>query len=364
MPAIDSDRAITLAAGPLDAILAAAYAVEPGEAAVAVMDDRFERVVRLGPAGIGRRQRRTRRATWLLAAAATLVVLGGAGSIALQRFEGWSAPDFDVAWERGAVLDLAESDGGYEVTLVRAYADGGQVILSVAVEDLERRPETAGVAGLTANGGSLVDDTGVEYIGMGGTAGPVDKNGFESAELWYFDPPVIPLEPGERHFTLTLDAIEVRDHSLDGTTPDPSADGAVEVPSPWHTVRGSWVFEFDLVVEGGDFVEPANASDTAAGVTVTVESLQVTPTRIRVVLAFEGARVGVNWLPVEVSAKRGTIIREFGSTQELGGGRVAMTDEAGLDDGSGAWTITVGQVAGLQEEDRIDGPWQIQVIVP
>ena len=135
MRPIDSALA---APDPFDGLLFAAFTAEPGPTQIARMDARLAHALELGPGRLGRRP--WRRTAWVLAVAATIVAIGGAGAIALQRFEGWSAPDFDVAWERGAVLGLSDVVDGYEVTLERAYADAGQVMLAVAIDEL--RPAT------------------------------------------------------------------------------------------------------------------------------------------------------------------------------------------------------------------------------
>ncbi len=260
---IDKGGAATAAFDPFDALVSAAFAAEPGPEQIARMDARLEHALDLGPSRVGRRP--LRRTAWVLAAAATIIVIGGAGAIALQRFEGWSGPDFDVAWERGAVLGLTDVVDGYEVTLERAYADAGQVMLAVAIEDIERRPDTTQLSGFS---GTLVDDTGAVYVGMGGGGGTVDPH--EAAELWYYDPPAFPLAPGPRHFTLTLDEIEKRGDFVPGETLEPGPDGLIEVPDPFESIPGPWVIEFDLVVAGGVVVDVNEPATGPHDVTVTV----------------------------------------------------------------------------------------------
>lgn len=377
MRPIDSDGVATVRTVSLDALLAAAFAADPGPAHLALMDARLERALELGPARLERLARRPwRRAAWLLAAAGMIVVIAGAGTIALQRFEGWSAPDFDVAWERGALLGLTDVVDGYEVTLERAYADAGQVMLAVAIEDLEQRPGTTQVGGLK---GSLVDNAGGEFEYMGGQSGPVDQH--ESAEVWYFDPPAFPLEPGLRQFTLTLDQVELRDDSLDGVNAPPDDDGAIEIASPWHPLKGAWVIEFDLEVAGGAFVAEEVAGRGPADATLTIESFLLSPTRTRIAIRVGGVADPAAWEPVAVTARRGSKVLGFGGSMPQGDGTTISMAYEGLDDPSGTWIVTVGELVGppaagvplatpgpdgeIQDHSqRLGGPWTMVVEVP
>jgi hypothetical protein len=371
---IDSGRAAVAGAEPFDVLLAAAFAAEPGPAQVARMDARLERALELGPTRIGRRP--LRRTAWVLVAAAAIIAIGGAGAIALQRFEGWSAPDFDVAWERGAVLGLTDVVDGYEVTLERAYADAGQVMLAVAIEDLEQRPDTTQLSGFN---GTLVDDQGGRYEGMGGQSGPVDAH--ETAEIWYFDPPAFPLAPGLRHFTMTLDQIEKRGDFVAGQTIEPGPDGLIEVPNPFEPIPGPWVIEFDLEVAGGTLVEVNEPAKGPHDVTVTIGSMLLTPTRGRLDVGVEAADRSTDWTAVDNTARRDSTTLAFASQQDLGDGTVANSAYAGVDDPSGTWIITIGELVGphdpalplptpnengeiMSSFQRLRGPWTLRVEVP
>ena len=371
MRPIDSGRA---APDPFDVLLSAAYATEPGPTQIAGMDARLERALELGPARVGRRP--WRRTAWVLAVAATIMAIGGAGAIALQRFEGWSGPDFDVAWERGAVLGLTDVVDGYEITLERAYADAGQVMLAVAIEDLERRP---GTTQLIAFSGTLVDETGAEFVGMGGESGPVDAH--ETAELWYFDPPAFPLAPGPRHFTLTLDEIEKRGDFVAGETIEPGPDGLIEVPNQFEPIPGPWVIDFDLEVGGGTLVEVNEPATGPHDFTLTVGSMLLTPTRGRLDVGVEAADGSEGWTAVDVTLRRGSTTLRFSGQQELANGMVANSAYGGVDDPSGTWIITIGELVGPHDPDvplatpnengeimsqaqRVRGPWNLEVEVP
>lgn len=373
MRPIDSGRSATPNADPFDALLAGAFAAEPGSAQLARMDGRLQRALELGPARIGRRP--LRRAAWVVLAAATVIAIGGAGTIALQRFEGWSAPDFDVAWERGAILGVTDEVDGYQVTIDRAYADAGQVMLAVGIEDLQKRP---GSTRLSALDGTLVDDRGGTYEPMGGQSGPVAAH--ETAELWYFDPPAFPLEPGPRHFTLSLGRIEVRDDPSGNGTQLPG-DGMVEVPNPWQEVHAKWVIDFDLDVGGGSMIEAAIPATGPKPATVTLESVLISPTRARVGLRIGGVDDPAAWEPLEVSLSRGTTTLLFGASQPLGDGTTIASAYAGADDPSGDWTVTVGELVGpspagavpatpgpdgeIQDrKQRLRGPWTMRMEVP
>jgi hypothetical protein len=306
--------------------------------------------------------RSLRRAAWVLAAAAAVLAVAGAGSIALQRFEGWSAPDFDVAWERGAILGLSVEDDGYEVTLERAYADAGQVMLSLAVEDLEKRP---GTTQLSILDGTLIDDTGARYEPMGGQSGPVDAH--EAAEVWYFDPPSFPLEPGPRQFTLSVGRIDVRGDVVVSTTLQPDDAGVVEVADPWAPVAGRWVIEFDLDVAGGSMTEDDVAATGPGEAILTLESLLVSPTRGRAGLRVGGVDDPTAWEPLDVTARHGSTILQFGGNQSQGDGTTFSLAYSGVDDARGTWIVTVAELVGPQvgdESQRIQGPWTMTLDLP
>lgn len=374
MRPISSDGAATVRPDPFDALLQAAFAADLGPAHLARMDARLERALDLGPARLARRP--WRRAAWVLAAAGMIVVIAGAGTIALQRFEGWSAPDFDVAWERGTVLGLTDTVDGYEITLERAYADAAQVWLAVAIEDLDQRPGTIRLNGLQ---GTLVEDTLGEFPMMGGATGPL--NAHESDEIWQFDPPAFPLAPGIRHFLLTVDQIEFQERPPEGMTAPPVVDGMVEVEDPFHQVKGEWVFEFDLDVAGGTFVDEEVDARGPRDATLALDSFLMSPTRTRVTLRVDGVKDPADWRPVEVTARRGSKVVRFSGSQSIGAGASSEIAYEGVDDPSGTWIVTIGELVGppaagvppaspgpngeiFDRSQRLRGPWTMVVEVP
>jgi hypothetical protein len=233
----------------LERALRTALISDAGPEALASMDRRFALAVETASAPASRDDGAPRRVSRVLLVAAGLFVFAGAGAVALQRFDGWSAPDFEVAWERAAVLEITDQVDGYEVTVERAYADAGQIVLATAVEDVDHREGVTQLA--TLSSWTLVDDRGTKYSQTSAMSGPMSTA--ESAELLYFFPPALPLEPGLRHFTLTLDQIGVRDDSRDSAPAGSAAGGTLETADPWHAVKGPWVFAFDLNVAGGTF---------------------------------------------------------------------------------------------------------------
>lgn len=360
----------------LERALRIALVSEPGPEAVASMDRRFAVALQAPTASAVGRPGSPRRISRVLLVAASLFVLAGAGAVALQRFEGWSAPDFNVAWERGAVLGLTDQVDGYEVTLERAYADAGQVMLATAAEDLLHRAGVTQVAALSSNW-TLVDDRGLTYAEKAGTSGPMSPS--ESAELFYFAPPTLPLAPGPRHFTLTLDEIGVRDDSLEQMTVAPRASDSLEVADPWDTVKGPWIFEFDLDVAGGTLVQTGSRSANVGGAAIGVETMLVTPTRLRLGLRVVGLEDAAAWEPVEVIARHGSTTIAFAENEHVGDGTTNASSYEGVDDPSGEWTITVGELVGPaigpvptlrsdgsfeSHHQRIRGPWTVEVTVP
>ena len=360
----------------IEGALRTALVSDPSPEGLASMDRRFAVALEMAPTPTARKSGSPSRVSRVLLLAAGLFVLAGAAAVALQRFDGWSAPDFDVAWERAAVLGITDQEDGYEVTLERGYADAGQIMLATAVEDLDRRVGVTEVATLSSNW-TLVDDRGVKYSQTSAMSGPMSTN--ESAELLYFFPPTLPLEPGLRHFTLNLDEIGVRDDSLDSAPAGLAAGGTLEAADPWRTVKGPWVFAFDLNVAGGTFFKSDARSAVVRGVTIAVESMLVTPTRVGLGLRVGGLENAGPWDPVEVTARRGSTTIAFAYSERAGDALTYASALQGLDDPSGTWTITIGELVGpaagpiptpgddgsfIDHSQRIHGPWFVEVVVP
>ena len=361
---------------PIERALRTALVSDPSPEALASMDQRFALALEMAPAPIARKSGSPSRASRVLLVAAGLFVLAGAGAVVLQRFDGWSAPDFDVAWDRAAVLGITDQVDSYEVTVERAYADAGQIMLATAVEDLDHREGVTQLATLSSNW-TLVDDRGTKYSQTSAMSGPTSTS--ESAELLYFFPPALPIEPGLRHFTLSLHQIGVRDDPLGGATNSPAAGGPVEAADPWHAVKGPWVFEFALNVAGGTFVKSDARSAVVGGATIAVESMLVTPTRVGLGMRVGGLENAGAWEPVEVTASRGSTTVAFAYSERAVDDLTFAYALEGLDDPSGTWTITIGELVGpaagsvptpgvdgsfVGHSLRIRGPWVIEVVVP
>ena len=187
-------------------------------------------------------------------------------------------------------------------------------------------------------------------------------------------------------FTLTVDGIEVRDDSLDKSTVGPDANSTLEEPNPWHPVAGRWTIEFDLTVAGGTMVEPGVVAE-ANGASITVASLLLTPTRARLELRVLGidpegdGESPAGWEPVDITAQRGSTILRFGGSQDNDDFTTISSAYAGVDEASGEWVVTVGELVGppvvgavpptpdddgsfTDQSQRLRGPWVLRVVVP
>jgi hypothetical protein len=323
----------------LETRLADALAFEPSPTALRRIDERVRASVARGPS----RRPSSRRFALGLAVAASALVLVAATTTLLGLYASIPGDAYRLAWDRGQVLGLSETRDGYRVTLERAYADAGTVMLAVSVVDTEGRGHSqvgAGQIGIASAAGEVPTAFGMSF--------PQDEQA--AANVWWFSPSM-PLASGSLPVTVTVGAVSVRDDA----TPPPTDDGRW---NPWHEVSGPWTFAFDLAVGGGVGVEPDVEAVTVDGITLDLESIVVSPTVARATFSIDGLADDV--------ALVGTI-RHEGRVLEHGGGIVAagyrtLTSGTGVDDPTGDWVVTVTELVGMT--DRPAGPWTFRFSVP
>jgi hypothetical protein len=324
----------------LEARLAEGLAFEPSAAGLRRMDERFHAAARRLPRG----RPRPGRLALAFALAASALVLVAATTTLLGLYESIPGDAYRLAWDRAQVVGVSETRDGYRVTLERAYADAGTIMLAVSVVDTEARGYSqvgAGPIDITSAAGEIPAAFG---MGM-----PLDERA--AANVWWFSPGTA-LPHGSLPVTVTVGSVSVRDDA----TPPPSDDGRW---NPWHEVAGPWTFEFDLAVAGGVGLEPDVEPVTAGGITLALESIVVSPTTARATFSIDGASA-------DQFALVGTI-RHDGQVLADGGGVVAagslqLTAGTGADDPSGEWVITVTELVGMSE--RPAGPWTFRFSVP
>ena len=128
----------------LEPRLSEALAFEPTASGLGRMDDRVRTELQRAP----RRRPGRRRLAIALAFATSALVLVAATTTLLGIYESVPGDAYRLAWDRGQVLGLAQTRDGYRVTLERAYADAGTVMLAVSVVDTEGRGHSQVGAGM------------------------------------------------------------------------------------------------------------------------------------------------------------------------------------------------------------------------
>jgi hypothetical protein len=335
----------------LESSLAALLAVDLPVEVRLRLDERIDR--RLGawsPAAPSRSRLRPGRRAGVVALLAAALVIGGAnGSLKALYF--LVAGPFDLPWHRGTELNLSQTVDGYRVTLDRAYADATRLALAISVVDEERRAGTTQVAAFS----TVVTDEAGEYGGLGATSNP--DGPFAAVNVAWKTPAALPLPAGPRRFHVELPFIMVLDDSM----PPPDADE--DEWNPWRRHPGPWVFDFELIVDGGTAIAPA-ASAEAEGVRVEVTRVIAASNIVRVELKVDGDPGAGGWSPTGEIRHRGRVLPFVMSSMEPDG-TIALMTGGGVSDPTGPWTVTFDRIRsddGLTPEPH--GPWVIAFDVP
>jgi hypothetical protein len=331
----------------LDADLLDLFAVQPSAGVFGRIDERIERQLRTwSPPPVSRaRIRPGRRARFTSLLVAILIIGGATGS--LQNLYLFLSGPFDLPWHRGTELHLSQVVDGYRVTIDRAYADSTRLALAISVVDERRRPGTTQLEAMS----TVVTDAAGEYSGMGATSSP--DGPFAAANVAWKTPAALPLPSGPRHFHVVVPYIMVRDTSL----PPPNADSGGW--NPWHEYPGPWTFDFDLNVDGGTTVAPTAVAEVN-GVRVSVVRLIASSGIVRVEMRVGGNLPAGDWTPVGELRHGGRTLKFVTAT--LGTGTMALLTDAGVDDASGEWTVTVDRLVG--GGGALEGPWVMSFDAP
>lgn len=336
---------------PLDADLVSLFAGNPAATTLDRLDRRIQRALEAWRprATRGSRLRPGRRAALLGLVAATVALSGANGS--LQALYFLLAGPFDTPWHRGTEVGLSQTVDGYTVTIDRAYADATRLALAISIVD-ER--ERAGTTQLMAFS-TIVTDAAGEYTSGGGAVSRPD-GAYAAVNIAWKQPPVLPLPSGPRALHVVLPFIMVRGDA----TPPPDAD-AIEW-TQWVRVPGPWTFDFEIDVDGGTTVEPAVTTELD-GIQVSVPRLIAASSVVRIEMRFDGELAAGGWWPIGEVRHDGRTLR-FVLTSLEPDGSVAIQTDAGVDDPSGRWTITVSEIQGGPADERLMGPWILEFDVP
>ncbi len=343
-----------LSAARLNALLGAAFAVEPTPAGLAHMDGRVAAAIALRRAGSVRPARRVfgwRRAlprrlrpgALLLAA----FVLVGAGAAYVGLFEPIVSPveGWQLGFDRAAQPAITQVAGPYRLTLERVYADANQVLVGVSVIEgagathVEFGPNPT----LTEAGGIHCD----AYFASGYPNG--NANGWVFGFL-----PETPFAPGRHEFALTLEvAVSAHDAAV-GPSP-----GATFTPMPAPVT-----FHFTADLAAGVLATPGTAT-TASGYTLTLESASVSPTMIRGRLKVTGPDLA-NLHPAGFVTLDGRTLplQALPAVADPGSWLFELTTLAGSDHANGTLIVRIDELTGTGTDTplvRVKGPWTFNV---
>lgn len=315
--------------------LRAAFAVLPSAEALETLDRRVAAAAAtaMEPGSVRARLGRLVRPLALVAA---FVIAVGATSVAVGLLEGLTAPvpGLRVAWDRATRIGTTQTDGGYAITLERAYADLGQVVVGLSIT----RPDGSLQSGIVRS--SLLDPTGreLDVLLSAGTA----ESGI-GADVSSFGRPS-PIAGG---YALTVTSIDAE-------------NGAIE---------GRWAFTFELPAPRGTAVR-TDVTGSAGSALVRVDDFLVSPTTIQARLRIKGPDSDtVSWAPIGriVRGSESFPIAMIGTLEDTEEGTlVEVVAVRGVDDPTGTWVIEVSALVGNRGEEqvRIAGPWRMTVEVP
>ena len=364
----------------MDRALYEAFAVEPPPDAEAAADRRLSAAIELArrrdghrasggirarlAARFGRTSRRGRAVGLLVA----VLIVGGAGGGLLGLYEGMvgSFGGWRTAWDRGTILGVSQTVDGYRVTIERAYADQGRLMLAVSVRDLDDRGWTQ----VSAMGVDVTDEQGRAF---GHTMGESSPDGSSAAAnlAWLTSP--AGLTPGRHTLRVSIPSISVRDT----TTPPPDASpgdaspGTVEAGdtwNPWHEVAGPWTFTIPVDVPGGSVARPDGAA-TLDGIEVRLTQVTVSPSSVTAAIRVSSPGTGGQWWPVGQFEHAGRAYRIDASTMDGGDGTITVQTFDGTANAVGDWTLRIDELVGLggtdgTEQVRLRGPWEVTFSMP
>ena len=276
-------------------------------------------------------------------------------------------------------INLSQTLDGVTVTLERVYADANEIVIGYTV----KKPADQN---LHVSRMSLTDEQGRAFSEMAGAgvAGTSELLGVqlppgEGAYVTAFDASVVEGKPERLHLHLTMHLVELVPVDQSPVTPtvplpEPSETGVIVAqaqPMREEVVGGPFTFDFSVPFIPGQTVEVQQTVE-AAGVTMKLKRVVITPSETRAILCFEPPD-DIEW----------TLLADLdaGDGRALHGGVVGRLDDAGeqechcvsyiesLTGKSGEWTLTVTEPVGTElvppyKDVRLAGPWVFRFRVP
>ena len=367
----------------IEARLKLAYAVTPPEDGLRFLDQRVSRLLAQGATAQPRRGSVAMLLRPLAFVAMFAILATGVGAAVglLERtIDGSAVPGWRVAWDRAQVLGLQQTDAGITLSLERAYADLNQVLVGFTVDGLPPAP-LAGTDGEESVDwvAQLTDPSGrtAEEWAIGTHAMAREETGLSAiVQTWQGSPAT---DAGT--WELRVSSVGYGGSFVPGACTDGSTDPACANPSAASMVQGSWVFRFDLPAAAGTALGP-NVSATAAGATVTLTEIRISPTEIttRLGLKVDGTTVAAWDAPdYRITAAGGAVSHVANAADHLtrspadrgpAGDENRFISNTGSDAAGDTWVVEIPELtywmvgAAPEEGATITGPWSLEVTIP
>ncbi|MDD5037765.1 MAG: DUF4179 domain-containing protein [Dehalococcoidales bacterium] len=296
------------------------------------------------------------RLAWILLPLILLLIGGtvyGASSLVRELFQRL-ATDVEKAG-LAQELDMSQTIDGVTVKLERAYADSNVILLGYTVSGPKSRYYTD-FGGLSTAEGQEISG----MMGMGTVPGSSLILGSwpesqRAAIIAAFDASSVKGTPSE----LSL--------RLETSVSDSPIDTQASV--------GPFSFDFKLPFHAGKVIN-VNQTVEAAGITVTLEQVVISPWATQAVFSFSPPYDDIKSRPLTIASVQpaggDTISAALGKTKETASAEYFIGDLTGK---SGEWTVTVKELVFPPESPtpgthpasdtkRLAGPWVFQFQVP
>ncbi len=317
------------------------------------------------------------RLGWASLALAAFLILGAAsytaGTVMDVLFSNAGGGHFE---EAGLVqeLELSKTIDGYTVALERAYADANQLIVGYTVSGPpdNGRAEPHGSVLTDSQGNAFPGITGVGVTGRSDVLGLTLLPGTGSYVTAY-DTSAVQGGPAELDLSFR---VELSLFASPGADPDPPVQVG---PSTFIAVQGSppesvvGPFDFELAVPfiSGRVVDVKRTVE-AAGISVTLERLVITPSETRAILSYDPPHAEMSRTALAALDPPGGGSIESSQGRDIDSKTSALSFREDLRDRYGRWILTVTElvdfvrqpVAGEIHQTRVAGPWVFRFEVP
>jgi len=300
------------------------------------------------------------RPAWALVLIMLVLVAGtvyGASSLIKELFQKFAAgvETAGLAQE----LDLSQTIDGVTIRLERAYADSNVVLLGLTVSGAEQSYHT--------NIGTLTTDSGQTIPAMMGLG--IVPGSDMILGTW---------QPDERIATITaFDAsgIKTAPTEINLTLKTSVSDPPSFIFGESQRSIGPFIFNFNVPYHTGKVVDIGRTVE-AAGVTMTMDSVVISPWATRAVFSFSPPYDDREKKPIPIASIQPaggyTVNSALGATQDASSVQYFIGD---FTERAGEWTVTVKELvfppespsAGTHpasETKRLTGPWVFRFQVP